>query len=82
MALRGTDQRAELVAGEVHRVEVGQAVAAGNILAFQLDLPEGLVLVLLKVREAELVDTALQRVGGHLCSRHSAPGKQCVRGVR
>lgn len=82
-------QGAELVRGEVHAVELGQAVLALNILALcydlqsmldkakgkrpgseadlQLDFAERLLLVLVKIGEGDLVDTALESVVGVLC---------------
>jgi hypothetical protein len=60
------DERAELVGGEVHAVERGQAVLARNILNAELDLAERLLLVVVEVGERELKDTALERVVGVL----------------
>lgn len=61
-----TDERAQLVGGEVQTVEVGQAVLALNFIHTELDLAEGVVLVILQVSEGDLEDAALQRVIGVL----------------
>lgn len=63
------DQRAQLVGGEVEAVEVGQAVAAGDFIDTELDLAEGLVLILLEVCERNLENAALQGVVGVLETR-------------
>jgi hypothetical protein len=47
-------------------VEVGQAVLALNLIHTELDLAEGVVLVILQVSEGDLEDAALQRVIGVL----------------
>ena len=60
------DQGAKLICGEVHSVELSQAVLALNVVALQLDLPVGLVLVLVQVRETDLVDSSLEPVGRNL----------------
>jgi hypothetical protein len=60
------DERAQLVGGEVESVEVGQAVLALDLVDPQLDLAEGVVLVLLEVGEGDLENTALQRIVGVL----------------
>lgn len=60
------DERAQLVGGEVHAVEVGQAVAALNLVDAQLDLTERVVLILLEIGERSLEDTALERIVGVL----------------
>lgn len=60
------DERSQLVGCEVETVEVGQAVLALNLVDSELDLAEGVVLILLQVGEGNLNDTALQRVVGVL----------------
>lgn len=60
------DERAQLVGGEVQAVEVGQAVLALDLIDPQLDLAEGMVLVLLKIGERDLEDAALEGVVGVL----------------
>lgn len=60
------DKRAELVGGEVQAVEVGQTVLALDLINAELDLAEGVVLVILEVGQGDLEDTALQRVVGVL----------------
>jgi len=62
-----TDNRSELVGGEVHAEERGKAVLAGDVLDPQLDLSERLLLVVVEVGEGELDDTALKRVVGVSC---------------
>jgi len=47
-------------------VEVGQAVAALNLVDTELDLAEGVVLIFLEVGEGDLEDTALESVVGVL----------------
>ena len=56
-----SDERAELVSGQVHTVEVGVTVLALDILADQLELPEG-VFVVVKISESTLVHSALEGV--------------------
>ena len=59
-----SDDRSELVGGEVHAEERGEAALAGDLLDPQLDLPERLLLVVVEVGERELNDSALERVIG------------------
>ena len=58
------DEGAELVRGEGHAVEVGETVLALDLVDPELDLEEGLLLVLVEVSKGNLDDTALQRVIG------------------
>lgn len=60
------NERAELVRGEVHAVEVGEAGAALDTVDLQLELAVGLLVVLVKVGEGSLDDAALERVIGVL----------------
>lgn len=60
------DKRAELVGGEVETVEVGQAVLALDLIDTELDLAEGVVLILLEVGKRDLEDAALQSIVGVL----------------
>lgn len=53
------DERADLVAGHVHAVEVQEAVKALDVLNAKLDLAPGEGFVILEVSEAELDDTPL-----------------------
>lgn len=62
-----TDEGTELVRGEVHAVEIGQAVFALNLVDAELDLAERLLLILVEVAERELDDAALKGVVGVLC---------------
>ena len=59
-------QRPQLVGCEVEAVEVGQAVLALDFVDAQLDLAEGVVLVVLEVSERDFEDTALQSIVGVL----------------
>jgi len=59
------DHGAELVGGEVHAVEVGEAVLALHLLDDELELAERVV-VLIEVAQADLEDAALETVGGDL----------------
>jgi len=61
------DEGAELVAGEIHAVEVGQAVPALDLVGPQLDLPVGLLIVV-EVGEGDLEDTSVEGVSGELGS--------------
>lgn len=63
------DERAELVRGEVETMEVGQAVLALDLIDTELNLAEGVVFVLLQIRERNLEDTALQSIVGVLETR-------------
>jgi len=69
------DQRADLVGGHVHSVEVGQAVLARDIQHLELDLPVVLILVLVKVSKVHLKDAPLQVVGGDTHTRAVAHEK-------
>ena len=60
-----SDERAELVSGEVHTVEVGVAVFALDILADKLELPES-VLVVVQISEGTLVHSSLQGISSDL----------------
>lgn len=60
------DERAKLVGGEIHAVEVGEAVLALNLIDTELDLAERVVLVLLEVGQRDLENSALQGVIGVL----------------
>jgi hypothetical protein len=60
------DERAQLVPGEVHAVEVGQDVEALHVLAAQFDFPERLVLVLVQVRKINLKDPSLEPIRSDL----------------
>ena len=60
------DQGAQLVGGEVQTVEVGQTVLALDLIHAELDLAEGVVLIVLQVCERDLEDPALQGVVGIL----------------
>lgn len=59
------EQGAELVGGDLHGVEAGEEVAAGELLDLELHLLEGLILgvVGVEVGEVGFVDTALHVVG-------------------
>lgn len=59
-------QRAELVGCKVESVEVGQAVAALDLVDPQLDLAECLLLVLLQIGERRLENSALEGIVGVL----------------
>ena len=61
------DHGAELVGGEVHAVEVGEAHLALGLLDDQLELAER-ILVLIQVAERNLEHAALQTVRGDLCA--------------
>ena len=61
-----TDKRAELVSGQIHSVERGEAVGALDVLDLELHLPESLVLILVQVSEAALDDPAPQSIRGDL----------------
>ncbi|KAJ8514984.1 hypothetical protein ON010_g18616 [Phytophthora cinnamomi] len=54
------DQRAQLVAGEVHAVEASHNLVALDLLGAEADLAESLVLVLVQVSEADLEHTAAE----------------------
>lgn len=63
------DERAELVRGEVHAVEVGQARLALDLVDTERDLAERVLIVLVEVSQGQLKDAALERVVGVLCRR-------------
>lgn len=60
------DKGTELVSGEVKTVEVGQTVLALDLVDAELDLTEGVVLIVLEVGEGDLDNTALEGVIGVL----------------
>merc|ERR1719477_221544 len=60
----------QLVSGQAHAVEVGEAVLALDFLAHKLELSErplGIVLVL-QISKRDLVDAALETIGGDPCT--------------
>jgi hypothetical protein len=63
-----SDQRAKLVTGHVHTVEVHQAVVSLNVLNTESDLAVGKGFVLLEIGEGDLDDTSLKEVGSDLGS--------------
>lgn len=58
------DHGAHLVTGQIHAVEVGEAVLALNILSDELELAEG-HLVVLQVSEAHLKHASLKTIRGN-----------------
>ena len=59
------DESAQLVAGDVHAVEVGVAIECLNLFALNLDLSPGLVVsVVVEVTKGDLENATLERVGG------------------
>lgn len=65
-ALPLADKGSQLIGCEVETVEVGQAVLALDLVDSELDLAEGVVLILLQVGQGDLNDPALQGVVGVL----------------
>jgi len=63
-----SDQRPELVGGEVHSVEVGQTVLALNLIDTELDFTESLLLILIQIGKRKLNDTTFQGIVGILHS--------------
>ena len=62
------DKRGELVLGDVHTVEVGEAIEALDFLNLDLDLSPGrLVSVVVELTEGDGEDTAAEGVSGDLC---------------
>mmetsp|Transcript_21947 Transcript_21947/g.47922 ORF Transcript_21947/g.47922 Transcript_21947/m.47922 type:complete len:268 (+) Transcript_21947:153-956(+) len=68
-------ERAQLIGGELEAVELGEAVGALHLLALQLDLAVGLVLVLVQVGEANLEHAALEHLRGDLCAGRPCDGR-------
>jgi len=60
------NERAQLVGGEIHAVEVGECLVGLDVLDSQADLAESLILVLLQVGQRDGEDTSAQRVGAQL----------------
>jgi hypothetical protein len=60
------DEGTELIRGEVHSVEVGEAVLALNFINSQLDLAESTILILGKIAERDFDNTTLKVVVGVL----------------
>ena len=59
------DESAQLIAGDVHAVEVSVAIVAFNFLALHRDLsPGGLVGITVQVTERDLEDATTERVSG------------------
>jgi len=65
--------RSGLVGGEVHSVEVGEAVTPLNILADETELAEG-NLVVLKISQGNFIDASFQTVGGDAGTRGLVDG--------
>jgi len=63
-----SDQRAKLVAGHVHAVEIQQAVVSLNVLDTESHFTVGKGFVLLKIGEGDFKDTSLEVIGGDLLS--------------
>ena len=62
------DERAELVCGEVHAMEVCQTVLPLDFINAQLDLSKAMVFVLSKVSERDLDNPTLERVVCIFCA--------------
>jgi len=60
------DEGAELVAGHGHGVEVGEAIAALNVLDHQGHLAVALIVIVVQVSEVHLDDAVLETFGGDL----------------
>merc|ERR1719220_278942 len=60
----------QLVSGQAHTMEVGEAVLALNLLAHKLELSEGPlgVVLILQISKRDLVDAALKAIGGDPCT--------------
>lgn len=67
-----TDERAKFVGCEVHAMEICEAVLSLYFVDPELYFAEGLLLVLVEVREREFDDTALERVVGVFWMEKSA----------
>ena len=76
------DHGPQLVGGDIHAVEVGQAVLALDLLTDELELPEGPlgILVLLQVSQGHLVDAALQTVRRDPCRTERRHGQASAGG--
>lgn len=57
-----SDERSQLVRGEVQTVEVGKAVLALDLVDTQLNLAERVILVLLQIGEGDLEDSTLEGI--------------------
>eukprot|EP00964_Phaeocystis_antarctica_P064233 scaffold38621_cov81-Phaeocystis_antarctica.AAC.7 len=73
--------RPQLVGGELHTVELRQAVVALHLLALQLELAVRLVLVLVQVGQVELEHAALQHLRGNLCEGERGGREKIVLGA-
>ena len=62
------NERTQLVTGHVHAVEIHQTVVPLDIFDAQSNFTVGQGFVLLKVREGDFNDTALEVIGGNLLS--------------
>jgi hypothetical protein len=61
------NEGAELVTGDVHTVEVGEAIETFNFFDLDLDLsPCNLMSVVVELTEGDVEDTAAEGVGGDL----------------
>jgi len=60
------DEGAELVTGQGHAVEVGEAVAALDVLNHEGDLAVALILIVVEIGEVHLDDAVLESVRGDL----------------
>lgn len=61
-----SDQRAELVSGHIHSIEISEALTSLGVLDLELHLSERLVLVLVQVTEVGLADSALEGLSSDL----------------
>jgi len=67
-----TNQRANLIRGEIHAREIRQHVFPLHVFALELHLAEALVLVVVQVREGDFKDPSLQAIGSNLFSRKTS----------
>lgn len=56
------DERAQLIGGEIHAVEVGETCFASHFLDLQLDLSESVLHVVVEVGQIDLEDSVFEEV--------------------
>jgi hypothetical protein len=63
-----TDHRAELISGEIHSIEVSEAVAALDVFDAELDVAVSISLIVLEVSEGAGEDAPLEAIRGNFSS--------------
>jgi hypothetical protein len=76
------DERAKLVSGHIHTVEVGEALISSHIFHNKLDLSVALLLVSVKVGKVDIEDSALKLLRSHSGAESSVDQGSTAHSVR